>query len=60
MTELDALKGPTADAAQLWLDEARARVAVEQAINDASLKAIAGLGTLAGAPGEAGKTDAAP
>jgi uroporphyrinogen-III synthase len=50
VTELEALKGPPAEAAQLWLDEARARVATEQAINDATVKAIAGLGSVSAAP----------
>src|SRR5262249_22709561 len=43
VTEMEALKGPAADAAQLWLEEARTRVAAEAAVNDASLKAIAAL-----------------
>jgi hypothetical protein len=43
VTEMDALTGPAAEAAKLWLDEARARVAAESAVTDASLKTIAAL-----------------
>jgi hypothetical protein len=45
VTELEALTGPAADAAKLWLDEARARVAAEAAVNEASIKTIAALAT---------------
>jgi uroporphyrinogen-III synthase len=43
VAELDALRGAPADAAQLWLDEARARVQAEQAISDATVRTIAAL-----------------
>ncbi len=59
VTEMDALTGPAAEAAKLWLDEARARVAVESAVTEASLKTIAALGAggtaKAAAPAEAPK-----
>jgi uroporphyrinogen-III synthase len=44
LTEMDALQGPAAEAAQPWVDEARARVAAERAAGDATAKAVATLG----------------
>jgi hypothetical protein len=46
VTEMEHLEGDAAVAALSWVEEARARVAAEQAINDASTKAVASLGAL--------------
>jgi hypothetical protein len=54
VTELEHLTGGPAEAASAWLNEARARVAAEQAATDATNKALSALAaTPATAPAEA-------